>query len=47
VSPGEVAGDSEPGEDETAADVPQAARRQPFSASSSAARNCVTSETRM
>jgi hypothetical protein len=47
VRPGEIAGDNEAGEHESARDVLQVAGGQPLSASSSAARNCVTSETRM
>jgi hypothetical protein len=47
VRPREVAGNREPGEHEPARDMLQGARGQPFSASSNAARNCVTSETRM
>jgi hypothetical protein len=46
VRPGEVAGDHETGEHEPARHMLQGARGQPFSASSNAARNCVTSETR-
>ena len=47
VSPGEVASNGEAGEYETAGDVLEVSGGQPFRASFSASRNCVTSETRM